>query len=114
MKSKIISVVSVALSTAIVLSVAYRHEYYKHKEPPPSYSIVKDDVGNFFVKQAKEPHTIFNATMFVNRSKQEAINLAWDFDNFDKHPDAPEYTPIQGELHEVSCSTNLEKGGDVK
>lgn len=50
------------------------HEHFKHPEPPPGWTIVIDQKGNYGAKD--QDGYVFDG-LWPMRSKQEAINRAW-------------------------------------
>lgn len=71
----------------------YRWDYYRHTEPPPGWTIVCDGKGHY---GARFPDDIIDGKSFhsytipdhlgrLMTSRQQAINRAWDQEDFMPH-----------------------------
>lgn len=94
LKLKIIGIIA---AVGCIWALVIRHEYYKHTEPPPEWTIVCDGQGHF---GARFPHIGYVISEYRNgsglmTSRQRAINRAWEQYKFSQGPKEPE-EPVHG------------------
>lgn len=81
-KSKLAIATALAVACSVLFSV--RREYYRHKEPPPGWTIVENGNGKY---AACNGFTVIDRdyrAITYGMSYQRAINRAWDQYEYEK------------------------------